>query len=261
MALEGIGFPPDGSQPFLYHRFIQSRLHLGQCAELILLDLVWQVADDGLVGFQASQQEGRRHPLEAQRDMLIALDLNRRRILPHELTEASQIAPVGEIQDAPVLGQAVLHRRASHGNHAGGRDRLHGLGLGGRRVLDILSLIHHHDAPRQGAQGSRGRSGDAVGRQQDVGPDSGELTLAAMEDANAQAGRETANFFLPIGQQTGRHDDQGLGVVKRAIFLELLQGRNDLQCLAQPHVICDHAAQTDSRVAIKPGRAALLVGA
>ena len=79
-----------------------------------------------------------------------------------------------------------------------------------------------------------------------------------MQDENSQAGRELARLIEPVGHQTRWSDDDRRIGQMTARLLQRKQ-RQDLNGLAQSHVVGQHAAQTALREQFEPGKSLRLV--
>ena len=79
-----------------------------------------------------------------------------------------------------------------------------------------------------------------------------------MRDLVLQRRREPLDLRLPVGDQRGRHDEQtGAGL---ALLFQGEQQGDDLNGLAQAHVVGQAGAQAELRQEVQPAQAAVLVG-
>ena len=103
--------------------------------------------NNGGVRLEPPQDEGAYQLPQPLRRQRIAVTLNGQGELGPEVLLRPQIARIQEVHDRPQLGEAVLHRGAGEGQAEVGREATHGLGLLGRRVLDVLRLVQDDLAP------------------------------------------------------------------------------------------------------------------
>ena len=137
----------------LHRLLVERRLLAAQGAEGLHLGLVGQVGDDALVGLEAAQDVG-THQIAQRRVRVLrpvgeALDEGR------ELLGRAQQAGIDEVEDRPQVAEPVLDRRAGERDARVGLERLDGLGLLGRRILDRLGLVEDGQPP---ARRSRARA-------------------------------------------------------------------------------------------------------
>ncbi len=259
LPLEAARLAGDRREALAHDGLVQRGLLGRERAVLVLLELVGQVVDDPAVALEPAQHEGCDDPAQACGRGGVAVGLDRRRVLLREVRQAAEVAALRVVDDRPVLAEAVLDRGAAHRDAHRGLDRLGRAGLRRRRVLDVLRLVDDHRLPAQRSEPGGFAAQHAVGGQQQVGALAGELAPVAVVDRGAQRRGKPGRFLLPVGQQAGRHDHQRPAVGEHAVLLQPEQQREHLQRLAQAHVVGNHAAQAQPRVAPEPGVAALLV--
>ena len=179
-----------------------------------------QVVDDGLVALQAAQEEGGGDAAEAVGHVAVALALYGGGKLVLEGFRGAEVALVGEVHDAPELGEAVLDGRVAHGDAQLSGDGAHGLALGGVGVLDVLGLVDDDGQPGELLQLGGIGAEDAVGGEEDVGGGGGrtadrdrnrrsgdrdgggeglQRALGAVVGEDGERGGETGDFGLPVG--------------------------------------------------------------
>ena len=118
--------------------------------------------------------------------MAVALALYGGGKLVLEGFRGAEVALVGEVHDAPELGEAVLDGRAAHGDAQLSGDGAHGLALGGVGVLDVLGLVDDDGQPGELLQLGGIGAEDAVGGEEDVGGGGGQM-LARHRPVGARA--------------------------------------------------------------------------
>ena len=82
--------------------------------------------------------------------------------------------------------------------------------------------------------------------------------VGAMQCQHAQVGGEAGRFTGPVMQQRGGHHHQGR-LLQPALFLFQQDMGQGLQCLAQAHVVGQHAAEVLLPQVLQPGQALQLV--
>ena len=151
----------DVDQQVVEHGLVEADLLGSHRAVVQLVDLVRQLGGDlGLALRTSEQQDAVECP---QRGFAVARHLcDERRPRPDQ-------ARVGEIEDCPQVGDAVLDRRAGECEAGVGGDPAQLLrGVAGR-VLDRLRLVEHHRAPLQRGQLVHVANGGGIGGDHDVG--------------------------------------------------------------------------------------------
>ena len=83
-------------------------------------------------------------------------------------------------------------------------------------------------------------------------------TVLSVEYQHAQLRREALSFSQPVLEQAGRHHDQAGAVEPPGVQLGLQQGQC-LQCLAKPHVVGQHTAETGPAQEVHPRETGELV--
>ncbi len=156
--------------------------------------------------------------------------------------------------------EPVLQRRAGERQAVICGDRLAGLGGGRAGVLDVLRLVEEHVAPAglgqlvpvAAGQGVRGQ--DQIGACQVLHP---LAAILSVPDEDPQPGGEALGLALPVGENAGRGDHQGrrgaLGVAR------LLEQRQRLHRLSEPHVVGEDSAEAVAVEEPQPGESRLLV--
>ncbi|MGY4313491.1 hypothetical protein ACVWW1_002794 [Bradyrhizobium sp. JR3.5] len=128
-------------------------------------------------------------------------------------------------------------------------------------ILDGLSLVQHRDVPFTREQHLVIARDQWIGRQNKIVIADRFETLPAvgtMQDENPQAWGELARLVEPVGHQAcGSDDDRRI----RQMTARLLQRqqRQDLDGLAQSHVVRQHAAQAAFPEQVEPSHALRLV--
>ena len=158
----------DGLHRMFERLMIEGSLTLGQQGQLVLLNLVGQVADNGLVRLQAAQQERSRNSSETVGHLLITFSLYRIGELLFKSLCRAKIALVGEVHDAPKLRKAVLDGCAAHGDVEFGGDGAQGLALSRISILNVLGLVDDDGKPREFLQFGDIRAQHAVCGQENI---------------------------------------------------------------------------------------------
>ena len=81
-----------------------------------------------------------------------------------------------------------------------------------------------------------------------------------MDHDRLQRRREAGNLRRPVGEQRGWHDQQRWSRHVRLLLLEDQKQRQDLDRLAESHVVGEAGAQPQARQQLKPAHAGLLIG-
>lgn len=137
-----------------------------------------------------------------------------------------------------------------------------GLAHGGRRVLDGLRFVDHHQVPLEFGELLAVAVQEAVARDQDVGAVFRlEHALLAVVDRRREGRRKARDLARPVDENGGGRDDEDLFVLERAGILEVLQRGNHLQGLAEAHVVGEKPAHAEAQVVDEPREAARLIGA
>ena len=144
---------PRGVLPLLGVQILAQAL-LGAVVEPALLAAERHIADTLELGGQISEHVGLAAAQHKRLDeraqacgRLFVLADNAQLVALAEPLVAAEEPRHEEVEDAPELREAVLHRRAREREPQTGAQTLHGAsGLGGV-VLDVLGLVEHHQAP------------------------------------------------------------------------------------------------------------------
>ena len=167
----------------------------------------------------------------------------------------TQIALVREINDTPELRQAILHRSATHGNVAVGRDAVYRLALSRIAILDVLCLVYHEHLPFLFLQFVDIRAYHTVCGEDDISILAVIILQVACRtviNARSQLWGEALHFRLPVVQQTCRHYHKSFLLVHCALFFHFQQQSDNLQGLTKTHVIGYNTAEAYLHVAIHP---------
>ena len=261
-----VGLVDDALQA-LHLAGVETGLLRGEQAEGRLFGLGRQLGQQGGVGFQAAQHEG-AHQL-AQRAVV------RAHLLHHgvELLLRAQQPRGEEVEQAAQLAQRVFHRGAGE-RHAARRAELQqaarALRIG---VLDSLSLVQNQGGQGVLSQQLGAAGGHAVGGERHVRPLQQPLgvllqvvAVLPVQHIRVQHQRvelrgELAQLVLPVGEQRGRRHDERGAPVERPGGVQMRQPGDDLQGLAQAHVIRQAGAEAGLRHPQQEAHAIHLVGA
>ena len=179
---------------------------------------------------------------------------------PHE-------SGIDEVEDRPEVAKPVLDGRAGEGDAGFGPELLDRLGLLGRRILDGLGLVEHGQPPghpRQPwcpCQEAVARD-DQIGARQVLRPLNRFLALCrrGMEHDRFEARCEALDLGSPIGEQGGRrHEKAGLALLARLVLQHQKQ-RQDLDGLAEPHVVGQAGSKPQPGQEMEPLHAGTLIG-
>ena len=107
---------------------------------------------------------------------------------------------------------------------------------------------------------ARVRGGSAVGRGKRERPDTSALGLRARDGANRKLGREAGEFLQPVVHERRRAHDKARPHAARLVAAGE-QKRDELQRLAQAHLVGEDAAEPRIAARGKPAEAFLLIGA
>ena len=235
---------------------------------MVGLGLGWQLGRDARVGLAAPQHERGDEPGELAGLLLVDARLDRRGPDLAEGVAAAEQPRDRPVEDGPELGEVVLDGRAGQRDAGGAGNGTQRTGGSRRGVLDVLCLVGDDQPPRHVAQARPGRVGPVVGPEGAVGGQheavvhAGERPAAAVEATHGSAGREPLDLGLPVAEQGRRADDQGgPGLLARLMAcLEPPKVKSDqLDGLAQPHVVGQAAAQAERGELVEPGQAVPLV--
>ena len=137
-------------------------------------------------------------------------------------------------------------------------------------ILDGLRLVEHRPAATASAasQGDAGQK--AVARDDEIGVARGRprrplFSFSAgmrrgMDDERLQARREARDLRRPVGEQRGRRHQQRRLALARPLLLQHQQQRQDLDGLAEPHVVGEAGAEPEPGEQMEPLHAGLLIG-
>ena len=245
---------------------VERRLLAREADPLLRLDLVGEVGRDGRVGLRAPQEERRGEAPEPLAGDRVVVPLDRDREGAPEGLVGAEEAGVEEVEDRLELGEAVLERRAREGRAARGAQGADGLRLRGAGVLDVLRLVEGEVLPRHVGEERPVAVGEGVGRDEEVGllHEGDEVVprgpLGAVVDGDGEARREARGLLDPVLDDGGGADEE-----RRADRLARLarrqEGREELDRLAEAHVVGEAAAEPAREEEAEPGDALLLVGA
>ena len=245
---------------------IERCLRRAQRAPGLELGLVGQVGNHPFVGLQAAQDV--RANQIAQRAVVLVL-----RQAPGEVAEdlaRSEQSGVSEVEDRPQVRQAILDRRPGQRDSRIGLELLDLPRLPGSRVLDRLRFVDDRQAPVDCFE-RRQANERPVARHHQI--EVGELRRVEFAqarrrhrrrvgDEQPQAGRKAFGLGRPVGHQRGG-DDQQAGAARRRLLLAFddQQQREDLDRLAESHVVGQAGAESQPGEQVEPANAGLLVGA
>ena len=144
---------PRGVLPLLGVQILAQAL-LGAVVEPTLLAAERHIADtlelggqiSEHVGLAAAQHKRLDERAQASRRLFILAD-NAQLVALAEPLVAAEEPRHEEVEDAPQLREAILHRRAREREPQTGAQAIHGAGGLGGVVLDVLGLVEHHQAP------------------------------------------------------------------------------------------------------------------
>ena len=88
-----------------------------------------------------------------------------------------------------------------------------------------------------------------------------QVPVSAVVGGEGEGRGELLDFYLPVAQQARGHYHQGLVLLEFSFFLDFQQVGDNLEGLAEAHVVGQNTAETDFQVLVHPGVAPLLVGA
>ena len=148
-----------------------------------------------------------------------------------------------------------------------GPELLHRARLSGAGVLDRLRLVEHHEPERAGGEpGHAGHPGvghhdqvDPANRLRREGPELAPGHRRGVNDEHAQRGGESLRLRLPVRQQR-RRDHEEVGAGDGATSLQQEQEGEDLDRLAEPHVVGQAAPESQPGKRPEPAHALALVG-
>ena len=256
----------------LLHRFGVKLLLLGAEAHpFAQLHLLGQVGDDRFVGLEAAQDEGAHPGLEVPQGAHVAVALDRQAVALAEEGFIPQHPGVEEVHQGPELADAVLHRRAGEGDAeaallAGAAEVAGGLALLGGGILDRLGLIDHHPLPVDRFEQLAVALEQAIAGEHQVdtveGLPQGRLrggAAGAVVLPHPQLRREARRLPFPVGEHRGGGHQQH-GPPQFLLRLEVLQEGQQLDRLAQAHVVGQTGALVEAVQEGQPAQAPLLIG-
>ena len=212
----------DGLHALIQHLLIEGSLLWSQHGKLILLYLVWQIADNRLVCLQSAHHHRRCNPAESIGTCHITKVLYRIGIFFLERLDGTEITLVGKIHNAPIFREAILHRRTTHGDMHIRLDGTNRLALRRIIVLDVLSLIYHYHLPFLLLQLVGIRAHQSIGSQENVVREILQISLAPMIEEHRQGRGKALKLRLPVGKKTSRCYHQGMFLIEKLFVLEFL---------------------------------------
>ncbi len=165
--------------------------------------------------FETAENEGTGDPAQAGGRLVIAVTLDGDGEPLAEGLLRTQHARVEELHDRPEFGQAVLDRRAGHGDAPLGGDGPDALRGAGGAVLDLLCLVEDQPAPGHRGQQLLVAGGQAVGRQHQVhrpgvaGEGLPGEPVGPVVDVDGELRGEAGGLPLPVADEGHRADHQG----------------------------------------------------
>lgn len=242
------------------HGLVQRRL-LGRQRDIgVGLGLARQLRRDVRVGFLAPQQEGADQGGQALGDHLVVVPFDRLGDHPAEMVQRTEQARRRPVQDRPQLGEPVLHRGAGQRHPRAGFDAAQRLRRRGQRILHMLGLVRSDETPLE--RGERFVTARyAIRREHDL-PRSQivKVARAAVEPAYRHRWRELGDLTLPVAQQRGRADHERRTGGER-LAMQVQVQRDQLDRLAQSHVVGEAGAQPELGHLDEPGEARALIRA
>ena len=231
------------------------------------LGLVGQIGDDRPVCLHAPQDVG-RHQL-AQRAVGIVLALREGFGVALELLGRAEQARIEKIEDRPQIAEMIFDRRAGERDSGARFQSFRRAGLLCAGVLDRLRLVENDETP-----------GDVLERcdpqQRSVARDDKIETLRTtfgkllhilglhgrgMHDRGFEAWREFFDLAGPIGEQRSGRDNEARARRRvGAVALRKQQQRQDLDGLAETHVVGEAGPEPETADEPQPGDAGLLIG-
>ena len=170
-----------------------------------------------------------------------------------------------EVEDAPELREAVLHRRTREREPQTGAQALHGAGGLGGVVLDVLGLVEHHHAPIDAGELRAIDAHAIVGGHDHAGlaARTGQQRLAvrarSLQSDHRHIGSEAGELVGPVEHEGGGADHEHGAGQPLGVTQALHQGYH-LQRLAETHLIGQDAAETERCQTRQPAEALHLVG-
>ncbi len=209
-----------------------------------------------------SAQDERRQPqVEPLLAFLVVLLLDRHPVVAAKRTLVAEQARHREVDLRPQFAQMVFQRRAGEADVARGAQTEQRAARLGARVFHLLRLVQHDQRERLPAQGDHIARQQRVAGQHDVlRAELGKLlrALRPVQGQHAQRRREAGDLRLPVRNQAGRHHDQRR-LAQRAALFQRQQVGDQLQRLAQPHVVGEYAADAGLGQCVEPAQAFALV--
>ena len=180
-------------------------------------------------------------------------------------------ARVEKIEQRPQIAQAVLDRRAGQGNARLGGEFSCRFALTRGGILDGLGFIKNHQPPDLFRQpGLPGQHGIGCDDQVSIGQmgrwrcrnlrQRALVGFGWMQEDQPQRRRKPRRFASPVPQQRRRYDQQRRRPLLCGGFMaEAQQQRQDLDRLAQAHVVSQAGAEAQLRHKTQPGHALPLI--
>ena len=255
------------------HLLVQRCLFRRQRDLLARLDERRQVADDVRVGLQAAEDE-RPHQLpQALGLALVAVAFHRQREALAEVALRAQVARAAEFHDRPEFAQAVLHRRTGERDAELGAQRADRRGLLGGRVLDVLRLVEHHPAPFHLVEEVLVAGDQRIGAHHHVGARGDVHEAVALRafqsvvEVHRELRRKARELAVPVAEHAHRRHQERRpdafrlgGALGDVLSLRLQQG-DQLDGLAEAHVVGQARAHAEALEEREPAHACALVGA
>ena len=162
-----------------------------------------QLRRNRLVGFEPSQNKGRRDALKLLGRFFIVLDFDGLREGVLKARCGAEKPWVGGFHDGPVFHEPVFHGRAAHRNDPVSLDGTHALKSGGAVVFDGLGFIQNEKPPGALRKRVDGRPERAVGREHCVHRlfFTGQRPARAVVDVQFKFRRKARGFSLPVGDK------------------------------------------------------------
>ena len=235
-------------------------LLVGHLVRHLALDLVGQFFEHVLL--EAAQDERRDVAQEVGARVRIFGAYDGRFELRLEVLAALEVAGHEEVEDRPEFGQAVLDRRARESEGGIRPELFYRLCRLRRGVFDLLRLVEEDMAEMLLFVEVDVAAQHVVRRDDDVGVlESGRKSRLAFrfcagDDGSFELGRELFNLFEPVVHQRRRRDDEG---GRLSLLAVREQKGDDLQGLAESHVVGEDAAEPIGGERREPREARLLV--
>ena len=252
----------------VHQRRVQGRLLLRHLHGDDVLALFRQVVNNRGVRLHAPEDKRRREPLQPLAHLIgqafVAPGLDRLGKVVAEKRLRAQHPRVHKVQQAAQLGQLIFNRGTRQRNAVSRGDRPHAFRRLRPRILNRLGLIAHHVIPLHPGQIREVSPDHAVGGNHQIrlvclgkqlvalGP------VRAVVDHHLHPRDEAGGLARPVAHDRGRgnHQRRPGAAARRLLYRE--QGE-ELQRLAQPHVVGKHCPEVVARHVVEPVHAATLV--